>query len=452
MSVVEYLCGWGNYEKRQCTAYYLNSRANLQRWISASNETYIARGFGRSYGDAAVNAGGSVLHQSQRNHFLDFDDQSGMLTCEAGVSLAEIIAVFLPRGWFLPTTPGTKFVSVGGAIAADVHGKNHHMDGSWGAFVRSFDLLLPGGQIQTCSRTQNQPLFRATIGGMGLTGIILQATIQLKSVKSAWVEVTYKRARDLNETFSIFAENAGRFRHAVAWIDCVSRGARMGRSICMFGNDAAEDIVPVRYRQNPFRIARKRHKTLFFDFPSWVLNPLTVKAFNRLYYAKNNDRTELIDYDSFFYPLDNVSNWNRIYGKNGFIQYQAFLPRDTAEIGYQQILERITAAGFASFLAIFKSCGAGREGILSFLDQGYTLALDLPNTGDRLRQLAADLDKILIYNGGRLYLAKDTLTSKKNFSAMYPQLPQFKGIKSEVDPQQQIVSDQARRLGLMEVI
>ncbi len=450
MTVKETLSGWGNFEPRQCCAHYLSSPTALQDWIGRSQDTYIARGFGRSYGDPSLNSGSNVLHQSPRNHFMAFDESTGLLTCEAGVSLGEIIAAFLPRGWFLPTTPGTKFVSVGGAIAADVHGKNHHVDGSWGAFVHLLDLLLSTNEVLTCSRTQNESLFRATLGGMGLTGIILQATIQLKKVQSAWVKVDYKRTRDLNDTFAAFAQHAHNYRHTVAWMDCVSKGAGMGRCVCMFGNDADIAEIPSAFRSAPLALPSKLEKMVPLDFPSWILNPLSVKAFNRLYYGVHGDSTKIVDYNSFFYPLDSVHHWNRIYGKRGFIQYQAFLPPETAEKGYEKILERITQAGCASFLAVFKSCGPGREGILSFLDEGYTLALDLPNIGHPLHRLTRELDAILIDNGGRLYLAKDALTTRENFAAMYPRKAEFMAVKNAFDPNGKLVSDQARRLGLVE--
>ncbi|MCP4745381.1 MAG: FAD-binding oxidoreductase [Desulfobacteraceae bacterium] len=450
MPSIENLSGWGNYDQRKCLTKYLNSSSALRHWVTSNGDSFIARGFGRSYGDAAINSTGHVLHQCYRNRFLVFDEASGKLICEAGVSLADIISVFLPRGWFLPTTPGTKFVSVGGAIAADVHGKNHHVDGSWGKFVQSFELLLPNGEVKHCSRIQNQDLFRSTIGGMGLTGIILTAEIQLIPVKTAWVKVDYKRTKDLNDTFAIFAKDAAKYRYSVAWIDCVSKGKSMGRSVCMFGNDADKKEVPNLYRQTPLSVTPKRNKTVLFDFPNWVLNPLSTKVFNFLYYAGNKNCTKLVDYDSFFYPLDSILNWNRIYGTRGFVQYQAFLPPKNAEKGYRKILEQITKAGFASFLAVFKSCGSGREGLLSFLDEGYTLALDLPNTGENLQALSRELDKIVIENEGRLYLAKDALTDSTSFAQMYPQLPEFKLVKAKIDPRQQIISEQARRLKIVE--
>ncbi|BBO81289.1 FAD-linked oxidase [Desulfosarcina ovata subsp. sediminis] len=450
MPSIEHLSGWGNYNKRQCLVQFMSGSVALKNWVTENRDAFIARGYGRSYGDAAVNSYGHVLKQCYRNRFLKFDEESGKLICEAGVSLSEIITVFLPRGWFLPTTPGTKFVSVGGAIAADVHGKNHHVDGSWGTFVHSFELLLPNGEVKHCSRIENKDLFRSTIGGMGLTGIILTAEIQLVPVEAAWVKVDYKRTKDLNDTFATFAEDAAKYRYSVAWIDCVSKGKNMGRSVCMFGNDTDRNEVPDLYRRKPLSVPTKRKKTVLFDFPNWVLNPFSTKVFNSIYYDSNRNCTKVVDYDSFFYPLDSILNWNRIYGKRGFVQYQAFLPPNNAERGYRRILERITNAGFASFLAVFKSCGPGREGLLSFLDEGYTLALDLPNTGENLRALSNELDKIVVKNEGRLYLAKDALTDSTSFAEMYPQLPEFKEIKNRIDPRNQIISEQARRLKIVE--
>lgn len=442
------LSGWGNWPRQVCRS------ESAERWSDAAALTFsensvIPRGLGRAYGDSALNQSGTVVDLRRLNRFLNFDPTTGLLECEAGVSFADIIDVFLPRGWFLPTTPGTKFVTVGGAIAADVHGKNHHLDGSFGNFVERITLQLADGTRTVCSREDDPELFWATVGGMGLTGIILSAAFRLSKVTTAYCDVEYRRTTDLAATLDLFQDTHQQYQYSVAWIDCIATGRSMGRSIAMLGNNAASDQLPAKLAAKPLALPRRRKKAVPFHFPSWTLNSLSVKAFNALYYAKNRDSRRIVDFDSYFYPLDGISNWNRIYGRAGFVQYQALFPTETARAGLQSLLKRISASKQASFLAVLKGSGAATPGMLSYLFPGYTLALDFPYRGQSTRQLFDALDQIVLEHQGRLYLAKDAMTSADTFARMYPRLAEFQHVKSRVDPHNRFVSSQACRLGIV---
>lgn len=422
----------------------------LRELVGNGDRRYIARGLGRSYGDASLNRDQGVLLQHQHCRFLALENATGILTCEAGLSLREIIHYLLPRGWFPPVTPGTKDVTVGGAIAADVHGKNHHVDGSFGNFVLDLELLTADGNILTCSPTENCEVFWATIGGMGLTGIILRARIRLRRVESAYCNVTYRRTQNLDETLECFQATDAGYRYSVAWVDCLASGKKLGRSIVMLGNEAREEDLPERLRRQSLKLPDRKTIAVPRGFPGWILNPWTVRAFNTMYYARHKDSTRLVDFDAFFYPLDRMAHWNRMYGRGGFIQYQAFFPTATSRRGLIELLELIAQSKQASFLAVLKSCGAAGQGMLSYLQPGHTLALDLPNDPRELMPLVRRLDRTLLKFGGRIYLAKDAVATPETFAAMYPRLEEFKDVKSRVDPQQQFTSSQARRLGIVE--
>jgi FAD/FMN-containing dehydrogenase len=445
------LSGWGRYPIQLCRVLQPRSLTALRESITGNDDlTFIARGLGRSYGDSSLNETGVVLTQSSLRRFLSFDDETGVLECESGVSIAEIIEYLLPRGWFPPVTPGTKYVTVGGAIAADVHGKNHHADGSFGNFVLNLKLLLASGEVIECSPTENAEVFWATVGGMGLTGVILSARIRLRRVESAYYDLTVKRTRDLDETLDVLAETERDHRYSVAWVDTLASGAALGRSVIMLADDARIDQLPGKYRDDPLRTKRKRTIALPLDFPRFTLNRWTVRTFNSLYYVTHRDGRVVVDHETLFYPLDSVSNWNRVYGVRGFIQYQALFPARTSRRGLIELLETIAASRQASWLAVLKSSGPANQGLLSYLDRGHTLALDLPNTGERLRRLARELDAILLRHGGRLYLAKDAMTTAEVFAAMCPQLDRFREIKHGLDPEQRFVSSQARRVGIVD--
>ncbi|MBI1313984.1 FAD-binding protein [bacterium] len=445
------LGGWGNCPREACSVSQPDSRAALRHKLHAGH-TVIARGLGRSYGDSAISPNGLVLRQTRLNRMLSFDAGTGILECEAGVSFAEIIAAFLPRGWFLPTSPGTKFVTVGGAIASDVHGKNHHRVGSFGNFVREIELLLASGETVRCSPESRPDLFWATIGGMGLTGIILTATFELTRVPSAYCSVRYEKTRDLDHTLDRFVETDNDCEYSVAWIDCLASGRSLGRSVLMLGNGSQPDELPLANRTSPYALPERRTKTVPTWFPSRTLNPWTIRAFNEFYYRVPRRKSALVDFEKYFYPLDSLKHWNRMYGPRGFIQYQAWFPRSTSRRGLVELLERIVDSGRGSFLAVLKSCGAANPGLLSCLDHGHTLALDFANTGSDLRELTCELDRIVLEHGGRLYLAKDALTDAGTFAAMYPRLPEFQRIQQAVDPTGRFVSSQARRLQIIPVL
>lgn len=448
-SVERELAGWGNCPVERCRVSKPDTVARLADLVKSGDERdYIARGLGRAYGDSSLNRDSGVLDQTLLNRFLHFDDKTGALTCEAGVSFEDIIATFLPRGWFMPVTPGTKYVTVGGAIAADVHGKNHHSDGTFGMFVDEITLMIGDGSLVTCSPTNDPELFWATIGGMGLTGIIRTATFRLRPVETAYYDVTYKRLGNLDELFGTLTETNDQFRHSVAWIDCLQTGDSLGRSVLMLANDTKLDALPKRLQKDPLKVAGGPLAAVPFDFPNFTLNEWSVRAFNTAFYAKSQSGEHVEHYEKFWYPLDVVRSWNRIYGARGFIQYQALLPPESSREGFVKILERIAESRRASFLAVFKSCGEANASPLSYLYPGHTLALDLPFTDD-MPELTRELDRMTLDHGGRLYLAKDAMMGPETFRAMYPRLDEFLAVKRRVDPNNRFVSSQARRIGIV---
>lgn len=420
------------------------------RKVMQENGPIVSRGLGRSYGDPALPAspGGRVLSGLGMGKMIAFDGSTGVLVAESGVSLAEIIEVFLPRGWFLPTTPGTKFVTLGGAVAADVHGKNHHVDGTFGTHVEFLDLMVPGGKVIRCSQSENSDIFRATIGGMGLTGHILRVGIRLRRVPSAWCKVRYIKARNLEAMVRLLSEQDANFRHSVAWIDCLATGESLGRGVLMLGNEAKPEDLPAHQRSRPHQLPVRRKLSVPFDFPSWALNQFTVKAFNFAYYNLARHCEKLVDFEKFFYPLDTISNWNRIYGKRGFIQYQVFFPDASAEAGLRETLDAISESGLSSFLAVLKRCGPANDFPLSFLDKGFTLALDMPVHPAKFELLMPKLERILVERRGRIYFAKDACVSPALVPAMYPRLDEFRRVQRTVDPQGILRSHLSTRLGL----
>jgi decaprenylphospho-beta-D-ribofuranose 2-oxidase len=447
------ISGWGNYPIHDCDIYRPDDAQEITEMItSAIHDHYISFGMGRSYGDASLNESNGIILNTRLNHFIAFDDVAGVLTCESGVSLEEIIRYFLPKGYFLPTTPGTKFVTVGGAIANDVHGKNHHKDGCFSEFVLDFSLLLANGNIIDCSRTSHSDIFWATIGGIGLTGIILTARIQLIRVETSYMRMHVQKAVNLDEALSLFTAEDEQYQYSVAWIDCVAGGKSLGRSVLMRANHATRNELKVG-KAEPLSVMDKRKLNVPFNLPSITLNRLSIRMFNYFYYstAKNNI-TSIVDYDSFFYPLDSILNWNRMYGKKGFIQYQAVFPSIRGREGLIALLEKLSQSHRSSFLAILKSSGEQNKGLLSFPTKGFTLALDIPIKDDSIFRFIQELDDIVIRHGGRVYLAKDACMTQESFEAMYaPSLDAFKKIKQKVDPNHVFSSSMARRLGIVEV-
>lgn len=447
------ISGWGRYPRARSRLYRPERIREVAQTLRAEEaQGFLPRGLGRAYGDAALNSEGGVILMDRLDRYLAFDPETGVVRCEGGVSLVDIIHTFLPRGWFLPVTPGTKFCTVGACVACDVHGKNHHHDGSFGNFVRQITLLLPSGKTVCCSREQNAELFFATIGGMGLTGIILEVELQLRRVESAYIVVDYVRTGNLDETLQTFHEKDAHYPYSVAWLDCVATGKGFGKGVLMFGRHAAPDELPAKRRHNPFTVAPKRTKSVPFDLPDFVLNPVSLRAFNSAYYRFHPTREGVVtDYDTYFYPLDSILQWNRAYGKRGFVQWQCVLPYENGVQNLGRILETAQKHRTYPFLSVLKRMGEQSGGLLSFPMPGYTLALDFP-VRDGLFEVLNELDRIVIEAGGRLYLAKDARMSAETFHATYPQLPRWQAVKAQVDPKGLLQSDLARRLRMMEVL
>ena len=437
------LSGWGRYPRIDCRILDPRSADGIAAAVTAA-QTVIARGNGRAYGDSALNPGGTLMME-HNDHLLAFDQDTGRLTCEAGTLLSDILTLFVPRGWFPPVTPGTKFVTVGGMIAADVHGKNHHIAGSFGDHVESFDLCLADGQIRHCSRTENAELFAATRGGMGLTGVILRATFRLIPIETAMIRQETRRADNLDHVMAQFEETQS-WTYSVAWIDCLAKGAKLGRSLLYVGEHARLDELAPDKRGAAFTIPAKRIRRVPIDFPDFALNGYSVRAFNENYYRRGNPGTALIDYDTYFYPLDAILEWNRIYGRSGFVQYQCVLPKPASREGIARLLQAIGNAGAGSFLAVLKLFGA-QEGIMSFPMEGYTLALDFRANAQTF-SLLIELDAIVADYGGRLYLAKDARAGPKLFRQGYQNLPQFQALRAVQGLTQKFSSLQSQRLAL----
>ena len=446
-TLIKPLSGWGRYPVQSCELERPERYADL---LSASARL-IARGQGRSYGDAALNENGRVMLTERVNRLLDFDVRSGILRAEAGMTLAEILPVIVSHGWFLPVTPGTKFVSLGGCVAADVHGKNHHHEGSFGDHVLSLELLLADGRRLTCSAAENMELFWATVGGMGLTGIIGEVTIQLIAIQSAHMMVQHHAAKNLQHLFEHLENPALDDRYAVAWIDSLADSKNLGRGIAMFGHHAGAHELPVDFGEALTIKTARTHfipRSIPCDLPGWALNPLSIGAFNALYYQREGNKQQpfLTSYDPYFYPLDAIKNWNRLYGKRGFVQYQCVIPQHTAFDGISALLQKLSDSRRPSFLAVLKRFGAQGRGMLSFPLAGYTLALDLPIRDEGLFVLLNKLDEIVLQYGGRVYLAKDARLSATSFRAMYPRYEEWRKIKKTIDPQNRFSSSLAHRL------
>ncbi|KPQ07167.1 MAG: FAD/FMN-containing dehydrogenase [Rhodobacteraceae bacterium HLUCCA12] len=438
------LSGWGRYPRIKGQLHEPRDEAALAALLQADTPV-IARGLGRSYGDSAVAA--QTVSMRHFDRMIDFDPDSGQLVAEAGVSLAGIIDAFLPRGWFPSVTPGTKFVTLGGAIAADVHGKNHHSEGAFSAFTDWFDLMGADGRVIRCSRDANAELFANTFGGMGLTGIILRAAIRLRRIESGWIRQTMIPARNLDEALEAFDETMDA-TYCVAWIDCLGTGDNLGRSLVMTGEHARPDELPPERRARPFDTPRHRDIPFPFDLPGFVLNPYTVRAFNALYYRMGARKAGdgLVDWDSYFYPLDAVQHWNRLYGRRGFMQFQCALPLEGGDTGLRRLLEAIARSGAASFLAVLKRFGP-QTGPVSFPMEGYTLALDFP-MNRRSLALMPELDRITIEHGGRLYLAKDSRMSRETLRQTDPRWSEFTRMRHEAGLDRRFASAQSQRLGL----
>jgi FAD/FMN-containing dehydrogenase len=392
-------------------------------------------GNGRSYGDSNLNPGGSLLRARGLDRFIDFNPATGVLRCEGGVLLAEILRLVVPQGWFLPVVPGTQFVTVGGAIANDVHGKNHHLVGSFGNHVNAFELLRSDGSRRLCTPTEHADWYGATIGGLGLTGLITWAELQLRRVANPWLDTESIRFRGLEEFFELSTASELSHEYTVSWIDCAFTGRRLGRGLFNRGNHAASVIQPELLSQGLPGSLPSATKRVPLTPPLSLINTLSLKAFNTLYFNRQigDHARALQHYQPFFFPLDALLEWNRIYGPKGFYQYQCVLPPERSLQGTRELLQTIAASGMGSFLAVLKQFGSpASRGMLSFPEPGTTLALDFPNQGPRLHKLFEALDQIVLKAGGRLYPAKDGRMGSQIFKAGYPRWSEFNQF---VDPQ-----------------
>ncbi|MDH6217398.1 FAD-binding oxidoreductase [Streptomyces pseudovenezuelae] len=440
--------GWG---RTAPTAARLIRPGTYEEAVTAVRECGarggIPRGLGRAYGDAAQNAGGAVLDMTGLDRVHAIDAAGGTVLCDAGISLHRLMEVLLPLGWFVPVTPGTRYVTVGGAIGADIHGKNHHVSGSFSRHVLSFELLTADGSIRTVSR--GTPLFDATAGGMGLTGVILTATVQLLPVETSLMSVDTERATDLDDLMARLTATDHHYRYSVAWIDLLARGAATGRAVLTRGDHAPLDALPASTRRAPLEFQTRRLLAAPAFLPEGLLSRTTVGLFNELWYRRApRARTgQLQRIPTFFHPLDGVPHWNRVYGRGGFVQYQ-FVVGHGQEDALRRIVRRISEHRCPSFLAVLKRFGEADPGWLSFPVPGWTLALDIPAGLPGLGALLDRLDEDVAEAGGRVYLAKDSRLRPELLAAMYPRLDDFRTLRAELDPRGVFVSDLARRLTL----
>jgi FAD/FMN-containing dehydrogenase len=408
---------WGRLSADQHNVIALNNPASISSLLCNNRSQGLPHGMGRSYGDVCLNPGGALWLTTGLDHFISFDDKTGYLVCEAGVLLRDIQRLAIPRGWILPVTPGTQMVTVGGAIANDVHGKNHHLRGSFGDHVQRIKLLRTDGEILECNWKHRPAWFAATIGGLGLTGVIVETDIQLQRVAGPWLETELIAYANLTEFFHLADDSQIHWEHTVSWIDCLSNGGTRG--LFMRGNSVDIGSPPV---------PTSRTLTIPFVPPISLINKISLRPFNTAYYhfKKRKKKRTITHYESFFYPLDGVLEWNRIYGPKGFFQYQSVIPRDVGIDATQAMLKEIRRFGNGSFLAVLKTFGDRQpQGMLSFPQSGVTLALDFPNGGKKTHQLFERLDTIVQEVGGRIYLAKDARMPRAIFEAGYPRLNEF---------------------------
>jgi len=451
------LSGWGRTAPTRARLLRPGSYDEVAAAVEAAGDAgnagrgVIARGLGRAYGDAAQNAGGLVLDLTGLDRIHEVDAVNGVVTCDAGVSLHRLMEVLLPLGWFVPVTPGTRYVTVGGAVGADIHGKNHHREGSFTRHVRALELLTGDGERQVVSPEGDPELFWATAGGMGLTGVVLAATLQLLPVQTSFISVDTERATDLDDLMARLSATDHRYRYSVAWIDLLARGAHTGRAVLTRGDHAPLDALPARSgaRRAPLAFRPARLPAAPGHLPGGLLNPATVGAFNEFWYrrAPRARRGHLQRLTAFFHPLDGVPLWNRIYGPGGLVQYQFVVPRGQEE-ALRRIVGRLSRRGCPAFLAVLKRFGAADPGWLSFPRPGWTLAMDLPARLPGLSALLDEVDQTVADADGRVYLAKDARLRPELVARMYPRLAEFRALRARLDPRGAITSDLARRLAL----
>lgn len=455
---VKSLAGWGRTSPSRATVLSGDEVASTDALVAAvrgagpsarGGRGVVARGLGRSYGDPAQNAGGLVLDMTARNRIHAVDAESGLVDVESGVSLDRLMRVALPFGLWVPVLPGTRQVTVGGAIASDIHGKNHHTAGSFGNHVVSMDLLTASGEIRRLEpEGPESDLFWATVGGIGLTGVILRATIRMKHTETAYFVADTERTADLDETIARFSDGSDEsYDYSSAWFDSISTDGRLGRAALGRGSLARLDELPVKLRSDPLRFDAPTLATLPDVFPNGLANRFTFATIGELYYRKTpNKRGQIQNLTAFYHPLDLFGDWNRAYGSKGFLQYQFIVPL-AAEAEFRAIVRDIAGSGHVSFLNVFKKFGEGNRAPLSFPMPGWNICVDFPIV-DGLGRFCRALDERVLAMGGRLYTAKDSRTDPATFAAMYPRLDQWRKVRDAVDPEGVFVSDMARRLHL----
>lgn len=427
------ICGWGNYPKVDARVHAPKSIAEC---LSPPSTASIARGMGRSYGDSSI--GADVIQTTLLDHFLSFDNETGLITVEAGITFKELLRVVVPKGWFVPVSPGTSYVTVGGAIASDVHGKNHHAAGTFGQHVVAMTMVLGTGEVVTTSPYQLPDLFQATCGGMGLTGLIISATIQLRPLASSTIQQTTLKSSCLEEVCEQFDTHLDS-TYSVAWIDCLAKGRHLGRSVLMLGEHA---------ESGPLMFEPCEALAVPFHTPATFLNPISMKMFNLAYFSNaTHKKEEQVQLPAYFYPLDSIGQWNKIYGKSGFVQYQCVVPKEDGVKHLKILLNEISAVGSGSFLAVLKQFGPANNHLLSFPKEGYTLALDFKMTASTIRLLHL-LDDILLSMGGRVYLTKDASMKASTFKSSYPAWEAFEAVRHKYGAIGKFASAQSKRLGL----
>jgi len=429
------ISGWGNYPQQE-THLIKPSSCLAIHFIIKNEKSLIARGMGRSYGDSA-NAP-KVLQTSNCDRFIEFDVNNGILKAEAGITLREILKVIVSHGWFLPVTPGTSYVTLGGAIASDVHGKNHHIVGTFGQHVKSISIVLGTGEVVTASQVINQDLFHATCGGMGLTGVILSATIQLIPISSSFMTQKTIKVDCIEALCEAFEDNIDS-TYSVAWIDCLAKGKNLGRGVLILGEHAQNGDLEINIR-DPISIP--------LSTPSIFLNKVTMKSINNVYwYMAKHNQTQVIPLIPFFYPLDAIRNWNKFFYKSGFLQFQCVIPKTNGITNIKKLLIEISESSEESFLAVLKQFGKVNNNLLSFPTEGYTLALDFNLKKTTLTTLRR-LEELIITMNGRIYLTKDAVMQEATFKSTYPQWEVFESVRKKYGAIGKFSSEQSKRLGL----
>jgi decaprenylphospho-beta-D-ribofuranose 2-oxidase len=437
------IANWGNYPKMEAEDNLVTFTEDIKSSIVSFTQ-FIPRGNGRCYGDASLAE--QTITTTNYNNVLSFDEKKGVFECESGITLDQVLDIIVPKGWFLPVTPGTKFITIGGAVASDVHGKNHHVDGCFSSHIYEMNILLSDGTIIACGPSLNIDLYEATCGGMGLTGVITKVIFQLKKIESSFISQKQIKAENLDEVIYLF-EKYKSYTYSVAWIDCLQKGKSFGRSILMLGEHTKFYELPEKLKANPLSLPKTKQVKLPFYLPSFFLNKFTVKIFNTLFYGKNlkKEIDNIVSFEPFFYPLDVVLDWNKGYGRKGFIQYQFVIPLESKD-GLIEILKRISNKGLGSFLAVLKVFGK-QDSLISFPMEGYTLALDIP-IRKNLFLFLDEIDELVLKYGGRLYMSKDARMKSSILNKSYPRLQEFKSIIRKYDSESKLHSLLSDRLEL----